>query len=136
MNEAVKYLLIIGDGMADDRVPELSGKTPLEHAKTPAMDALSSAGVIGDAQTIPHGMQAGSDTAILSIFGYDPRKYLSGRAPLEAAAMGINLMPNDVAFRCNIVSLEDCDKPYLEKRILSHSAGAIDGDLSDKLHRI
>jgi len=129
----LKFLLVIGDGMADEPVPELNGKTPLQYAKTPAMDALSSAGVIGDVLTVPEGMQAGSDTAILSIFGYDPLKYLSGRAPLEAAAVGVSLNPGDIAFRCNMVSFEDSLIPFIDKRILSHSAGAVEGDVSDKL---
>ena len=129
----MKYILIIGDGMADEPVPELGGKTPLQYAKTPAMDALASAGVVGDVLTIPEGMQAGSDTAILSIFGCDPRKCFSGRAPLEAAATGISLAPGDVAYRCNMVAIEDGQMPFEEKRILSHSSGAIEGEESDAL---
>ena len=129
----MKYLLVIGDGMADDPIPELDGKTPIEYVKTPAMDAISSAGVIGEVLTVPEDMPAGSDPAILSIFGYDPKQYLSGRAPLEAAAMDIPLKPGDIAFRCNVVTFEDGDMPFSEKKILSHSAGSIEGDISDKL---
>ena len=129
----MKYILIIGDGMADEPVTELGGRTPLQHANTPAMDALASAGVIGSVLTIPEGMQAGSDTAILSIFGCDPRECFSGRAPLEAAASGISLEPGDVAYRCNMVSFEDGDMRFEDKKILSHSAGAIDGAESDAL---
>ena len=129
----MKYVLVIGDGMADDPIPELGGKTPLEYARIPAMDALASAGEIGSVLTIPEGTPAGSDTAILSIFGYDPRIYYSGRAPLEAAALGITLKPGDVAYRCNMVAIEDADKPYEELRLLSHSAGSIDGEDSDAL---
>ena len=129
----MKYLLVIGDGMADESQPELGGKTPIQYAKTPAMDSLCSAGMIGSALTVPIGMQAGSDVAILSIFGYDPCKFLSGRAPLEAAAMDIKLNPGDIAYRCNIVSFEDKDVPFYDKKILSHSGGSIEGNLSDTL---
>ena len=123
----MKYLLIIGDGMADTPTPGLGGKTPLQYAKTPALDALASAGITGTVLTVPEEMQPGSDTAILSIFGCDPRSHLKGRAPLEAAAMGIRLAPGDVAYRCNMVTFEDSNKPFEEKRIISHSAGAIAG---------
>ena len=129
----MKYLLVIGDGMADEPLPELGGKTPIEYAKTPAMDALASAGVLGSVLTVPTGMQAGSDTAILSIFGYDPKIYLSGRAALEAAAKDISLAPGDIAYRCNVVSFEDGDLPFEDKKILSHSADAIEGNVSDEL---
>ena len=114
-------------------MPELDGKTPLEHAKTPSMDKLASAGVTGTVLTIPEGMPAGSDTAILSIFGCDPRSCFSGRAPLEAAAGGVKLSPGDVAYRCNMVAFEDGDKPYEEKIILSHSAGSIEGEESEAI---
>ena len=129
----MKYVLVIGDGMADEPLPELGGKTPLKYAVTPSMDALASAGELGSVLTIPEGMPAGSDTAILSIFGYDPRKYYAGRAPLEAASTGIKLIPGDVAYRCNMVTFEDGEMPLEEKRIISHSAGSIEGDLSDAL---
>ena len=129
----MKYLLVIGDGMADDPISELQGKTVLQHAKTPTFDKLASTGVLGSALTIPDGMQAGSDTAMLSIFGYDPRRFYSGRAPLEAAAMGIVFSPGDVAYRLNMVSFEGDNIPFEEKKILSHSAGAIEGSVSDAL---
>ncbi|HIJ60192.1 MAG TPA: cofactor-independent phosphoglycerate mutase [Nitrospirae bacterium] len=101
----MKYIVIIGDGMADRPLPQLSGKTPLQVANTPNMDKLASEGIIGFVKTIPDGFPAGSDVANLSLLGYDPSKYYSGRAPLEAASMGINLSDNDVAYRCNLVSL-------------------------------
>ena len=129
----MKYILIIGDGMADDPVPELGGLTPLQYAKTGTMDDLASAGELGSALTVPEGMQAGSDVAILSIFGCDPREYFFGRAPLEAAATGILLSPGDVAYRLNMVSFEDCDKVFEDKKIVSHSAGSIEGAVSDAL---
>jgi 2,3-bisphosphoglycerate-independent phosphoglycerate mutase len=124
----MKYILIIGDGMADDPVPELNGKTPLQYANIPTMDRLASIGVLGNVITVPEGMAAGSDTAILSIFGCDPRESYGGRAPLEAAATGIKLSPGDIAYRCNMITFE-------EQKILSHSAGAIEGDVSDTLIR-
>lgn len=129
----MKYILVIGDGMADDPVPELGGKTPTEYAKTPAMDYLAAHGELGSAYNIPEGLPPGSDTAMLSIFGCDPRYCYTGRAPLEAAAKGIDLSPGDVAYRCNMVSYEDGGMPFEEKRILSHNAGSIEGDISDRL---
>jgi len=131
----MKYILVIGDGMADDPVPELGNKTPLQYATIPTMDKLAGAGVLGSVLTVPEGMTAGSDTAILSIFGCDPRRSYSGRASLEAAATGIRFSPGDVAYRCNMVAFEDGVKPFEEKKILSHSAGAIEGDVSDTLVR-
>ncbi|MCL2079524.1 MAG: 2,3-bisphosphoglycerate-independent phosphoglycerate mutase [Oscillospiraceae bacterium] len=129
----MKYVLIIGDGMADDPQPLLNGKTPLQYANTPSMDKLANAGTLGSALTVPKDMTPGSDTAILSIFGCDPAVFYGGRAPLEAAAKGIALGSGDIAYRCNLVAFEDGDMPFEEKKILSHSAGAIDGDLADKI---
>ena len=126
----MKYILIIGDGMADNPVDTLGGKTPLEAAHIPAMDMLSAKGIIGNVKTVPDGMPAGSDTAILSIFGCDPRECYTGRAPLEVAAEGVELSPGDVAMRCNMVSYEDKEGSLYEKRILSHSAGSIEGEES------
>ena len=129
----MKYVLVIGDGMADDPLPELDGKTPLKYTNIPAMDKLADAGTLGCVLTVPEGMHAGSDTAILSIFGCDPRSYYAGRAPLEAAATGIQIPPGDVAYRCNMITIEDGEIPFEEKKILSHSSGAIEGAESDKL---
>ena len=129
----MKYVLIIGDGMADNPVPELGNLTPLEYAKTPAMDALADAGLFGNVKNCPDGLPPGSDTAILSIFGCDPRECYTGRAPLEAAATGISLVPGDIAYRCNMVALEDSTAPFEEKKILSHSAGSIEGSQSEAL---
>ena len=124
----MKYVLIIGDGMADNPVPELGGKTPLQHANIPNMDNLAARG-----KNCPDALPAGSDTAITSIFGCDPLKYYTGRAPLEAAASGLMLNAGDIAYRCNMVCYEDCDKPLEERRILSHSAGSIEGSESDDI---
>lgn len=129
----MKYVLIIGDGMADNPVPQLGGLTPLEYAKTPAMDAVASAGLFGNVKNCPDGLPAGSDTAILSIFGCDPNECYTGRAPLEAAATGIALVPGDIAYRCNMVAFEDIDAPWEQKKILSHSAGSIEGEQSEAI---
>lgn len=129
----MKYILVIGDGMADNPVPELGGKTPLEAAEKPFIDMLAAKGEVGSVSNVPKGLPPGSDTAILSIFGCDPNIYFKGRAPLEAAASGIVLNDGDIAYRCNMVTLEEGDMPFEEKRILSHSAGSIDGEVSDKI---
>lgn len=129
----MKYILMIGDGMADNPVPELGGKTPLEAAKKPFVDSLAARGLLGSVKTIPEGFPPGSDTAIMSIFGCDPRTCYSGRAPLEAAASGIDLPEGGAAYRCNMVTLEEGDMPFAARRILSHSAGSIEGDESDAL---
>ncbi len=113
--------------MADNPVPDLGGRTPLEAASIPAIDAMAKKGIVGSVVNCPKPLPAGSETAILSIFGCDPRRYFTGRSPMEAAASGIALRPGDAAFRCNLVTLEDGDMPLAEKKILSHSAGSIDG---------
>ena len=103
----IKYIVLLGDGMADLPIPELGGKTPLQAANTSNMDRLARGGEIGLVKTIPDGFLPGSDVANLAVFGYDPAKYFTGRAPLEAASMGVDLGPDDVAFRCNLVTIED-----------------------------
>ncbi len=100
-----KYIVLVGDGMGDLPIEQLGGKTPLEVAKTPNMDRLLTLGRTGLVHTIPPGMEPGSDIANMSLLGYDPRLYHTGRAPLEAASMGVRLEPADVAFRCNLVTL-------------------------------
>ena len=129
----LKYVLVIGDGMADNPVPELGGKTPLQYANIPHIDALAAKGIVGNVKNCPKGLPPGSDTAILSIFGADPRVCYTGRSPLEAAATGIKLKNGDVSYRCNMIALEDNDLPYAEKRILSHSGGSIEGEQSIEL---
>ncbi len=131
----MKYILVIGDGMADNPVEALGGKTPLEHANIPTIDRLAAGGLLGSTINCPEGLPPGSDTAILSIFGHDPRVCYTGRSPLEAAATGIQLHPGDVSYRCNMIALEDHDLPFAEKRILSHSGGSIDGEDSMTLVR-
>jgi 2,3-bisphosphoglycerate-independent phosphoglycerate mutase len=103
----VKALLVLGDGMADEPIPELGGRTPLEYARTPNFDRVAREGACGMLRTIPPGCEAGSDIASLSILGYDPRRYYTGRGPLEAASMGIPLGGGDIAYRCNLVTVAD-----------------------------
>ena len=121
----MKYVVILGDGMADLPIEALGGKTPLEYADTPAMDALAAEGEIGMVHTIPDGMKPGSDTANLSVLGYDPKKYYSGRSPLEALSIGVDMKTTDVAMRCNIVTLSEDEEYYEERRIIDHSADEI-----------
>ena len=121
----MKYVVVLGDGMADRPIPELDGKTPLEYANTPEMDQLASMSEIGLVHTIPEGMSPGSDTANLSVLGYNPRKYYTGRSPLEALSIGVDMKPTDVAFRCNIVTLTEEDVPYEEQKIIDHSSDEI-----------
>jgi len=102
----MKYLVLIGDGMSDWPLTQLGGKTPLEAAKTPNLDFLTQNGVCGWTNNIPKGMEPGSDVAAVSIFGYDPKKYYTGRGPLEAASLGVKLAKNDIAFRCNLVTVK------------------------------
>ncbi len=103
----MKFIVILGDGMADRPIISLKGKTPLQAAHTPNMDMIAREGKCGLAVTVPEGMPPGSDVANLSVMGYDPHKYYTGRAPLEAAAMGISLGEDDIAFRCNLVTVEN-----------------------------
>lgn len=121
----MKYVIVLGDGMADRPIEELGGMTPLEYARTPQMDALAAAGEIGMVHTIPEGMSPGSDTANLSVLGYDPKVYYSGRSPLEALSIGVDMKPTDVSLRCNIVTLSEEEEYYEDKRILDHSSGEI-----------
>ncbi len=123
----MRYLVILGDGMADTPVPELGGKTPLEAAVHPGMDALARDGLFGLVRTVPKGMPPGSDTANLAVFGYDPRRCYSGRSPLEAASLGVAMNDTDVAYRCNFVTLSDA--PSLEESsMLDYSAGEISSE--------
>lgn len=122
----MKYAVVLGDGMADEPIGQLGGKTPLAYANTPMMDQLSETGEVGLAKTIPAGMKPGSDTANLAVLGYDPEKYYSGRSPLEALSIGVPMLPTDIALRCNTVTLSDEPGiPYAERTILDHSADEI-----------
>ena len=130
----MKYLLIIGDGMADNPLQALDGQTPLERAEKPVIDDLAARGVLGSVRTVPADYPPGSDTAIMSIFGCAPAKYYAGRAPLEAAAQGVALNAGDAAFRCNNICLSD-EPVFEDKHIVSHSAGGVEGETSQALVR-
>jgi 2,3-bisphosphoglycerate-independent phosphoglycerate mutase len=121
----MKYIVVLGDGMADEPLAELGDRTPLSAARTPQMDQLAKWSELGLAHTIPEGMKPGSDTANLAVLGYNPRTYYSGRSPLEALSIGVNMKPTDIALRCNLVTLTEEDKPYEEQTILDHSSGEI-----------
>jgi 2,3-bisphosphoglycerate-independent phosphoglycerate mutase len=130
MPEKMKYVIIVGDGMADYPVEGLGGKTPLMAARTPHMDWIASQGEIGLVRTVPEGFNPGSEIANLSIFGYDPVRYYTGRGPLEAASLRVDLKPDDLAFRCNLVTLKfDGNKTWME----DFSAGHITTDEARKV---
>lgn len=120
-----KYIIVLGDGMADEPIESLDGMTPLEYAATPAMDEISKKAEIGMVHTIPEGMKPGSDTANLAVLGYDPQKYYSGRSPLEALSIGVPMKDTDIALRCNIVTLSEEDVPFEKRTIIDHSSGEI-----------
>jgi 2,3-bisphosphoglycerate-independent phosphoglycerate mutase len=120
----MKYVILIGDGMADEPLASLGGKTPLQYASTPNMDFVAAYGEIGVAGTVPAGFPPGSDVANLSVFGYDPRLYYTGRSPLEAASIGIDLDSNDLTFRCNLVTLSE-ENSYENKTMVDYSADEI-----------
>lgn len=120
----MKYIVVLGDGMADWPVAEIDGKTPLEAAYKPNMDKLAKAGTVGMVHTIPEGMPPGSDVANLSVLGFDPRTCYTGRSPLEAISMGLKLDPEDTALRCNLVTLSD-EEIYEDRTMLDYSAGEI-----------
>ena len=122
----MKYVLVVGDGMADYPIPELENMTPLQAAYKPNIDAIAAKGQNGLLKTIPEGLNPGSDTAILSILGYDPMRFCTGRGPFEAASRGIQLKENDVAFRCNLITEKD-------GILVDHSAGHITSNESFKL---
>lgn len=120
----MKYIVVLGDGMADYKLDELGGKTPLQYAKKPHIDALARKAEVGLCKTVPDGFKPGSDVANLSVMGYDPKDCYTGRSPLEAVSIGIKLAPTDVTLRCNLVTVSD-EEPYEEKRMLDYSAGEI-----------
>lgn len=128
----MKYIVVIPDGMADYPVPELGNKTPLQAAHTPTFAYLAERGEVGIVDTIPQGMQPGSDTANLAVMGYDPAVYYSGRSPFEAVSIGLKLADTDAVFRCNVVTLSE-HEPYDEKYIVDHSADEISSDEAREL---
>ena len=121
----MKYVVVLGDGMADEPIEALGGKTPLEKANTPNLDRVSKMAEVGMVHTIPDGMKPGSDTANLSVLGYDPKRYYSGRSPLEALSIGVEMKDTDIAIRCNIVTISEEDVPFEEKTIIDHSSSEI-----------
>lgn len=120
----MKYVVVLGDGMADEPIGELGGKTPLQAAETPVMDAMAKVSEQGIAYTVPSNLPAGSDVANLAMLGYDPQKYYSGRSPLEALSIGVDMKDTDIALRCNIVTLSE-DEAYEKKTMIDHSSGEI-----------
>lgn len=128
----MKYLVVLFDGMADYPVPELGGKTPLEAADTPNIDRLAKTATVGLVKSVDDGMKPGSDVANLSILGYDPKKYYTGRSPLEAGSIGIDMKTTDVSLRCNLVTLTD-EENYEDKTILDYCADDISSEDAEVL---
>src|SRR5512145_907371 len=122
----MKYVVLLGDGMADYPSAQLGGKTPLECALTPFLDQIAAEGTLGLVDTIPKGLTPGSDVANLSVLGYDPQENYTGRGPLEAASMGVDLGPDDIAYRCNLVSIGDhgSDQAFMDDFTAGHISSA------------
>lgn len=131
----MKYLILIPDGMADEPISELGGKTPMQKAFKPNMDSLAAQAFVGTVSNVPQGMVPESDTANLAILSYDPKVYSKGRSPLEAVSMGIDMKPDETAYRCNVVTLSDNGEDYGDKVILDHSADEITTPEADELIR-
>ena len=131
----MKYIVVLGDGMADYPLEQLGEKTPLEYARTPMMDQMAEKSEIGQVHTIPAGMSPGSDTANLSVLGYDPKKYYTGRSPLEALSIGVPMKDTDIAIRCNIVTVSDEEPEYKDKKMIDHSSDEISTEDADVLIR-
>lgn len=121
----MKYIIVLGDGMADEPLEVLGEKTPLEVADKKVIDKLAKTGEVGLAYMVPEGMSPGSDTANLSVVGYDPKIYYSGRSPLEALSIGVDMKATDVSFRCNVVTLSEDEENYEDKKIVDHSSSEI-----------
>lgn len=121
----MKYIVILGDGMADLPIESLDGKTPLEYAVTPTLDELAKVSEIGMTNMIPKGMKPGSDTANLGVMGYNPQQYYTGRSPLEALSIGVPMKDSDVAIRCNVVTLSEDEVSYEDKIMIDHSSDEI-----------
>jgi 2,3-bisphosphoglycerate-independent phosphoglycerate mutase len=128
----MKYIVILGDGMADYPMPQLNNMTPLQYAKKPNMDFLAKNGQTGMVKTIPEGIPPGSDVANLSVMGYDPRQYYTGRSPLEAISMGVKLSKTDVALRCNLVTLSNSED-YSNKTMIDYSSDEISSQEASEL---
>jgi 2,3-bisphosphoglycerate-independent phosphoglycerate mutase len=128
----MKYIIFLGDGMADLPVPALQDRTPLQAAHKPNMDKIAALGLAGLVSTVPAGLAPGSDTANMSVMGYDPKKYYSGRSPLEAVSMSIEMQPGDVAFRCNLVTLTE-EADYTKRTMIDYSSDEIGTDEAARL---
>lgn len=128
----VKYLVLLADGMADYKYDVLDGKTLLQYARTPNMDKLAPVSLLGTARTIPPGLAPGSDVANLAVMGYDPQRYYTGRSPLEAVSLGVDMGEQDLSLRCNLVTLSE-DNNYADKIMLDYSAGEISSAESAQL---
>ena len=128
----MKYIVVLGDGMADWKMPELGGKTCLEAAKTPNLDRLAPRSEVGLCKTVPEGLKPGSDVANMSVMGFNPKQFYTGRSPLEAVSMGIKLADTDVTVRCNLVTLSE-DEPYEKKIMVDYSAGEISTGEAEEL---
>ncbi|MCM1545392.1 MAG: phosphoglycerate mutase, partial [Ruminococcus sp.] len=120
----MKYVVVLYDGMADYPVPALDGKTPMMCAKKPNFDALAKKSEVGLVKTVADGLKPGSDVANMSVMGFDPKKYYTGRSPLEAVSIGVKLGDDDVTLRCNLVTLSD-EPNYEDKTMVDYSAGDI-----------
>lgn len=120
----MKYIVVLYDGMADYPVPALGGKTPMELAKKPCLDKLASMGEVGLVKTVAEGLKPGSDIANMSVLGYNPKECYTGRSPLEAVSIGVNMLDSDIIFRCNLVTLSD-EENYEDKTMVDYSAGDI-----------
>ena len=129
----MKYIIVLSDGMAGEPLDELNGKTTLEAANTPIWDRLSKTAEIGLAHMVPEGMAPGSDTANLSVVGYDPKVYYTGRSPLEALSIGVDMKDTDIAIRCNVVTLSEEEDAYEKRKMIDHSAGEITTEEADEL---
>lgn len=133
MDLNMKYIIVLGDGMSDEPLELLDNRTPLMVAKTPCMDELASKSELGLVYTIPEGMKPGSDTANLSVLGYDPKVYYSGRSPLEALSIGVDMKKEDIALRCNLVTLSEDEVDYEKRTIIDHSSGEISTEEASQL---
>ncbi len=130
----MKYLIVVPDGSADEPIDSLGGRTPLEAANIPTMDMLAARGRIGTVRTVPEGVGPGSDSANLSVMGYDPRIYLTGRSPLEAAAIGVDMLDTDISFRANFITIDPAGEAAYEDYIVrDHAAGDITTEECEEL---
>ena len=129
----MKYFVLIPDGMADEKIEALGNRTPMEAASKPTMDLLAAHALIGTVSNVPEGMVPESDTANMAILSFNPRVYSKGRSPLEAVSMGIDMKPDETAYRCNVVTLSDEGEDYDDKIILDHSADEITTPEADEL---